>query len=156
MKKIRYILALDMATMTGWAVKIDNYKESGTQWFGLKRGESSGMRFLRFRAWLQDMKNIDVPDLIIYEQAHHRGGAATQVGVGMVALLLEFAAENDVTTMPVHSATLKKWATGNGRASKGDMKKESERRGWKPADDNEADATLLLEYGLDELNLKEK
>ena len=65
---------------------------------------------------------------------------------------LAFAAKYNIETMPVHTATLKKFATGNGRASKEDMVKAAIQRGWNPVDDNEADAILLLEYAPNEIN----
>ena len=44
------ILALDLATKTGWALQDRTGAiASGMQEFSLKRGESKGMRFLRFR-----------------------------------------------------------------------------------------------------------
>jgi len=138
------ILALDLATKTGWCTD----GASGVQTFDVKRGESPGMRFLRCRAWLSEMKNL-LPGLevIYYEQAHHRGGYATEVGVGLVTEVKAFAAQHDIEVSPIHTATLKKWATGNGRASKDDMIAEAEKRGYKPTDDNEADAMLLYEFG---------
>jgi Holliday junction resolvasome RuvABC endonuclease subunit len=119
----------------------------------LKRGESPGMRFLRCRSWLNEMwKLLDGQiDVIVYEQAHHRGGAATAVCVGLITEVLAFAAEHNIELMPVHTATLKKFATGSGRANKKDMVKAAQNRGWSPQDHNEADAQLLLEYGLNEL-----
>ena len=46
------ILALDLATLTGWASSVG--RTSGVQVFDVRRGESPGMRFLRCRAWLRD------------------------------------------------------------------------------------------------------
>jgi len=147
------ILSLDTATKTGWATNIHG-KRSGVIEFQLKRGESPGMRFLRCRAWLNEMwKLLNVKiDVIVYEQAHHRGGAATAVCVGLVTEVQAFAAEHGIELMPVHTATLKKFATGNGRASKADMIQAARERGCNVQDDNEADAVLLLEYALSELN----
>ena len=54
--------------------------------------------------------------------------------------------------MPVHTAELKKWATGKGNAGKPRMIEAARARGWEPVDDNEADAQLLLEYSLEILN----
>jgi Holliday junction resolvasome RuvABC endonuclease subunit len=90
-------------------------------------------------------------DVICYEQAHHRGGAATACCVGLVTEVQAFAAEHNIEIMPVHSATLKKFATGSGRANKDQMIEAAKARGWNPQDDNEADACLILEYGLNEL-----
>ena len=146
------ILTLDMATKTGWASNVHGQR-SGVIEFALKRGESPGMRFLRCRAWLNDIwKLLDGQvEVIVYEQAHHRGGAATSVCVGLVTEVQAFAAEHGIELMPVHTATLKKFATGNGRASKADMIQAARERGWNVQDDNEADAVLLLEHALSEL-----
>ena len=78
------ILAIDAATKTGWASNIFG-RRSGITEFALKRGESPGMRFLRCRAWLNEMWKLlgGQIDVICYEQAHHRGGAATACCEGL-------------------------------------------------------------------------
>ncbi len=149
------ILALDLATKTGWATNCLS-RISGTIEFKLKRGESPGMRFLRCRSWLNEfyeLVNARI-DICCYEQAHHRGGAATACCVGLVTVVQSFAAKKGIELMPVHTASLKKFATGSGRANKQDMIAAAKARGWQPADDNEADAQLLLDYAIDELNIK--
>jgi hypothetical protein len=144
------ILALDLATKSGWATTEGH--QSGVQVFDVRRGESPGMRFLRCRAWLGELSQLlGGIDLIVYEQAHHRGGAATACCVGLVSTVLTFAAKHDVETMPVHTAELKKWATGKGNAGKPAMLQAAKDKGWSPADDNEADAQLLLEFALESL-----
>jgi len=149
------ILALDMATKTGWAALFDGKVISGVQNFKLKRGESPGMLFLRFRAWLRDVRELtDRIDLVAYEQAHHRGGAATQVCVGLMTDALAFAAEIGAEAMPVHTGTLTLWATGKGNASKAMMIEAAKARGYNPEDDNEADALLILEHAIDELKVR--
>jgi len=149
------ILSLDLATKTGWATFFNHKISSGVQKFELKRGESPGMRFLRFRAWLQEVKELcpGKIDLIAFEQAHHRGGAATQLAVGMVTDVLAFAADIGAETMPVHTGTLKKFATGKGNAGKEEMKAAARKKGYLPIDDNEADACLLLEYAMADLRV---
>ncbi|MEN6621442.1 MAG: hypothetical protein ABFD50_07845, partial [Smithella sp.] len=68
------LLAIDTGTKTGWAIiKDGRVYESGVQDFSKKRGESNGAMFLRFRGWLGHITDLDI-DLVIYEQAHHRGG----------------------------------------------------------------------------------
>jgi Holliday junction resolvasome RuvABC endonuclease subunit len=146
------IIALDLATKTGWATNALD-QVSGTIEFALKRGESPGMRFLRCRAWLNELYRLvnGKLNVLCYEQAHHRGGAATAVCVGLVTVAQAFAAENNVELMPVHTATLKKFATGSGRAGKADMIAAAIERGWEPKSHDEADAQLLLDYAISEL-----
>lgn len=49
------ILALDLGTRTGYAIRENGRVESGVQVFDVKRGESPGMRYRRFTVWLTDM-----------------------------------------------------------------------------------------------------
>jgi Holliday junction resolvasome RuvABC endonuclease subunit len=148
MRHIAAILALDFGTRTGWAALSDGHVESGVQTFDLARGESAGMRFIRFRRWLEEILALTRPGLCVYEQAHHRGGHATELLVGMATRLQEACAEKGMEYTAVHSATLKKASCGSGRADKSAMIAEARRRfpGREIADDNEADALMLLEY----------
>lgn len=142
------ILGLDMASKTGWAIfdsSTHRVIESGVQEFPLKRGESNGGRFLRFRAWLKQITGFLPPiELVAYEQAHFRGGAATELCVGFQTRAQEIAAEMGIVCEGVHTGTLKKWATGSGSAGKGIMMlKAAKYLGRNPIDDNEADAVLI-------------
>ena len=141
------ILALDLATKTGWALRSNGHVESGVQVFDLKRGESPGMRFVRFRRWLYQMlESFEAGDVVAFEQAHHRGGAATQLCVGMSTRVLEACAELGLEHTSVHSATLKKFATGSGRASKEEMLATARARWPEVKTHDEADARHLLQY----------
>ena len=105
------------------------------------------MRFVRFNAWLMEMDAAIKPDLIVYEQAHHRGGAATAVAEGLIAHTLRICAERGINHSTCHTGTLKKFATGKGNASKQAMMEAFiEKFERKPIDDNEADAVWLLEW----------
>lgn len=146
------ILAIDPSTKTGWAVLARGWTrpESGVQVFDLRRGESPGMRFIRFRAWLESMAQWE-PELYVYEQAHHRGGAATELCVGFTTRIIEEAARRGAQHAGVHTGTLKKFATGRGNAEK-DAMIEAARHRWaiEPQDDNEADALELLAWAINE------
>lgn len=154
------ILALDLGTNCGWALIEHRGIESGVQVFDLKRGESPGMRYVRFRRWLSDaaIRRDGIlsiyPAIIVYEQTHHRGGAATEVGAGFATRVQEFCAEHGIEHAAVHSATLKKFTTGSGRGDKTAMRDAAIGKGWVAppvTDDNEVDALCLLHYALAEL-----
>jgi Holliday junction resolvasome RuvABC endonuclease subunit len=155
------ILALDCATKTGWALMQDGkLVESGVEKFEAKRGESPGLRFLRFRTFIDRMAGLmleraaaaNVGCVMVYEQAHHRGGSATELCVGMTTRVQEVAAANGIEYATVHTATLKKFATGSGRAGKPEMVEAARKRwGVEPADDNEADALMLAAYTISEM-----
>jgi Holliday junction resolvasome RuvABC endonuclease subunit len=146
------ILALDLGTTMGWATDIHGSFDTGVNVFDVKRGESPGMRYLRFNGWLaQFAPDGWRPDLIVYEQTHNRGGAATEVAAGFATRVQEFCARQRIEHAAVHSATLKKFATGKGNADKPAMVAAVARR-WKAViDDNEADAIALFHYALAEL-----
>ena len=183
------ILALDLGTKTGWALCVDGQMESGVQVFDVKRGESPGMRYRHFRQWLSGLmwektgrvihigfaeEVRSVFDVVVYEQTHQRGGAATEVAAGFATRVQEACAE-PINGKPdhaaVHSATLKKSATGNGRAGKLQMIERAvqlsddfaarygawakERKATaaqvEGAWSDEADAICLLHYALDML-----
>jgi Holliday junction resolvasome RuvABC endonuclease subunit len=93
-------------------------------------------------------------DLIVYEQPHQRGGHPTQVAMGLVAEVLSFAARANIETTTYHATALKKWATGAGNAKKEEMVKEATKRGYIVANDDEADAVLMLEHALDDLHIE--
>lgn len=123
------ILALDLGTTTGWALYDGARLESGVQTFALERGESPGMRFIRFNRWLQELVGPCHPPalesprvgLIAYEKPHHRGGAATEIACGFSTRVHEFCARHAIEYASAHTATLKKFAVGKGNAQKVDM-----------------------------------
>lgn len=144
------VLALDLATKTGWA---HSCGISGVQDFAPRRGDSPGMRWLAFRAWLNRVLDDAPADVIAYEQAHHRGGAATHVAHSLISVIEAVAAERGIEITNRHTATIKKHALGTGRGDKGQMVVAADAK-W-PAkritDDNEADACWLLDLVLTDL-----
>lgn len=139
------ILALDPATMTGWAMfESGQLIESGQKSFGRRRGESKGLQFLAFRKWIKDMITKYEVDLVSYERAHYRGGAATELCVGFQTRIQEVAAELGIESAPFHTAEIKKMATGSGRANKLDMiTAYIKHTGSQLVSDNEADAYFV-------------
>lgn len=152
------ILALDLATRTGWALRERGRTESGAESFEVKRGESPGMRYLKFNAWLDEVALIHGRDetkrveLIVYEQPFvMRSGAAAEISLGLATRVQEFCARHGIEHAAVNGSTLKKWTTGRGNADKVAMLEAVARRWRRVDDDNEADAVALLYYALEEL-----
>jgi hypothetical protein len=142
------ILALDMATITGWC----SGNTSGTENFKKRSGDSRGMIFLRFEAWVADILKISAPTVVVYERPHARGRAANEVLNGMLAILVKECERHSVQYMDCPSTTLKRFATGKGNASKEEMQAAAIKRfGFRPVDDNEADAKWLHEWACNEL-----
>ena len=153
------VLGIDCGLKTGWAV-VENGKvlESGTEDFNPRRGSSYGTLFMEYRRWLSQMIQPMRPgetrcyDLIVYEQSHMRGGAATELQINMSGRVQEIAAAMKIEYIAVRSSTLKKYFTGKGNASKEEMMAKAEQFiGRAPEDDNEADGVALAMNGYDKL-----
>lgn len=153
------ILALDLGTKTGWAfgdMWDTNRIYSGMQDFSLKRGESPGIRLLSFDKWIYEMLAKYKPKMVGYEMPHQRGGHATQLLLGMLGILHVACEKAGIEYASVHSMTLKKSATGSGKASKKDMISMAMKKfNREIIDDNEADALHILAWTKDSFE-KEK
>ena len=145
------ILALDLGTTTGWAVRTRTSGiTSGTQSFQPQRFEGGGMRFLRFKRWLSDIKqSVDGIDLVHFEEVRrHAGVDAAHAYGGFMAHLTAWCEHHNIPYQGVPVGTIKKHATGKGNAGKDDMIAAMVKRGFAPTVDNEADALALLHWAI--------
>lgn len=143
------ILALDLGNKTGFAVKIDGEINSGMQDFSPRRWDGGGMRFLRFRRWLEEIHLSTSFKEVYYEEVRrHRGTDAAHVYGGLQGVLTAWCEENKIPYEAIPVGTIKKWATGHGGCNKQAMIDAAVAKGWEPADHNEADAQHLLDYVL--------
>ena len=144
------ILALDLGTKTGWALRRDTGDiVSGTQPFLPQRFEGGGMRYLRFTRWLDDVSGGAVKSIWFEEVRAHRGNDAAHVYGGLMATLTAWCELRGIPYEGVPVGTIKKFATGKGNANKEAMIKAMIEQGFNPADDNEADALAILLWALD-------
>lgn len=146
------ILALDLGTTTGWALRGQNGGiTSGTMTFRPSRFEGGGMRFLRFRGWLAEVATLSggVARIVLEEVRAHAGTDAAHLYGGFLAHLSAWCEERSIAYQGVPVATIKRFATGKGNADKAKMVAAIQARGFAPADDNEADAIALLLWATD-------
>ncbi len=143
------ILALDLGTTTGWALRSrDSHITSGSESFKPGRFEGGGMRFLRFKRWLTEVKQCaDRIDAVYFEEVRrHAGVDAAHAYGGFLAHLTAWCEHHQIPYQGVPVGTIKKHATGKGNASKAEMIAAARACGFNPQDDNEADALALLAW----------
>jgi Holliday junction resolvasome RuvABC endonuclease subunit len=140
------ILALDLGTQTGWAIANSSGAiTSGTQSFRPQRFEGGGMRYLRFRRWLDEMHQLtSISEVHFEEVRRHQGVDAAHVYGGLLGQLSAWCEQHQVPYAGVPVGTIKRSVTGSGNASKAAVIAAVQRQGFAPKDDNEADAIALL------------
>lgn len=146
------ILALDLGTTTGWALaQTDAQISSGSQSFKPQRFEGGGMRFLRFKRWLTDIKQCSSDiNLIVFEEVRkHAGVDAAHAYGGFMGQLTAWCEHHQIPYEGVPVGTIKKHATGKGNASKEQMIQAMQARNHSVTDDNEADALALLFWAIE-------
>ncbi len=148
---MKTILALDLGTTTGWAMICDGTITSGSQSFKPQRFDGGGMRFLKFKRWLADMKYCGGwgIDAVYFEEVRrHAGVDAAHAYGGFLAHLTAWCEHHQIPYQGVPVGTIKKHATGRGNAGKSEMLASAQSRGFNPEDDNEADALALLDWAI--------
>ena len=145
------ILALDLGTTTGWALRgAGGMITSGSASFQPGRFEGGGMRFLRFTRWLDDLASYGPIAGIWFEEVRrHVGTDAAHVYGGLMATLTAWAELRAIPYEGVPVGSIKKHATGKGNASKAEMIESAKARGFRPVDDNEADAIAILHWAME-------
>lgn len=143
------ILALDLGTTTGWALcSSDGAITSGSESFRPQRFEGGGMRFLRFKRWLAELKDMagGIDALHFEEVRRHASTDAAHAYGGFLATLTAWCEHHQIPYQGVPVGTIKKHATGKGNAGKDLVIAAMTALGHAPADDNEADALALLHW----------
>ncbi len=146
------VLALDLGTTTGWALRdADGSITSGTVSFRPDRFSGGGMRFLRFKHWLTEVKNAagGIDAVYLEEVRRHAGTSASQIYGGWLAILTAWCERHGIPYQGVPVGTIKRYVTGKGNAPKQAVIEAVKARGFAPADDNEADAIALLLWAIE-------
>lgn len=140
------VLALDLATKTGWAIRL----RDGTVKYGVFDAKSSngtheGQRFVNFRHFLSDLiATHDIHHVTYEDIRRHMSTMSAHVHGGLKAITLMLCAAHNLEMSCKGVGVIKKHWVGTGRASKEEMIVEAVKRGYRPEDDNVADALALL------------
>jgi Holliday junction resolvasome RuvABC endonuclease subunit len=110
------VLALDQASSTGWAIADMHgvVLASGTKKFT----GALPAKLVNFYGWLDELIVEHMPIAIAHEKPHFRGYNATITGVGFVTCISMQGFLHNLPVLSVHTATLKSFATGKGKARK--------------------------------------
>jgi Holliday junction resolvasome RuvABC endonuclease subunit len=142
---MKRILAIDPGTQCGWSLFDERTVTGGTWDLSARRHEGGGMRYVHFKRHLREIGRVD---LVAYEEVRrHMGVDAAHVYGGLIAHLGAWCEENDIPYTAVPVGTIKKFATGNGNASKEAMIEACAKKlKIVCVDDNQADATWILHF----------
>ena len=146
------VLAIDLGTTTGWAMRPrDQQIAHGFVTLKPQRFEGGGMRYLRFKRWLTEVKALatDIHAVYFEEVRRHVGVDAAHVYGGLMATLTTWCEHHGIPYQGVPVGTIKKHATGKGNAGKEEVLAAMRAKGHPVADDNEADALALLHWAID-------
>ncbi|UTO27817.1 crossover junction endodeoxyribonuclease RuvC [Bartonella harrusi] len=142
------ILCLDLGTKTGWAIcGADGHIFSGTVNFQSRRFAGGGMRYLRFKQWLTEMKSTAGSiDAVYFEEVRrHVGTDAAHVYGGFLGHLTAWCEHHEIPYEGIPVGIIKKATTGKGNTSKEEIIQAMCAKEHKPKDDNEADALAILD-----------
>lgn len=148
------VLALDLGTQCGWAVATRDGKfSSGSDRFDPARCGGPGKRWLAFREFLTARaREVGGIQAVYFEEVKQRfvSNLAARAYCGYLAILESWCAANNIPLYGVGVGTIKKHATGKGKAKKPDMIAAAQALGVNIKDDNQADAVALLAYALEQ------
>ena len=113
------MLALDLGTTTGWALSAaDGTIVSGTMSFRPSRYEGGGMRYLRFRSWLNEVANRvgEIGTVHFEEVRRHVSTDSSHVYGGFLATLSAWCEVQKIAYQGVPVGTIKRFISGKGNA----------------------------------------
>jgi crossover junction endodeoxyribonuclease RuvC len=143
-KEISGILAIDPATKLGWAVSNDMF---GTFDFETRRDESTGMKWLRWKAKLNELLDLNNVKIVGFERPSGKNANGLISHSKFVAIIETVCEERGIEYVGFSAGTVKKFATGNGNAGKPLMIAAAKQKLGYPEhlnDDNECDALWIL------------
>lgn len=142
------LLALDIASVTGWAIVASGVLTSGSQDFRRGKHTHPGAPHAMFANWLRDSLRYVKPTHVVYEGSagFFKSQTAVQICVGMRGVCLSECAKAGIPVVEYAATAVKKNFTGSGRSEKPAMMTEFRRRfPTEPITDaNQIDAVALM------------
>lgn len=144
------IIAFDLGKNFAWAHNLEK-KLVAAHW--VLPGETRAHRLGALDRDLTNLfLNLDGLDIVIYETPFARGRDATRTLWGIAGLIEACASNAGLPVVDAAVPTIKKFATGSGKASKEEMIAAAKKMGYKGKNEHEADSVCLLRYA--EANLE--
>ncbi len=146
------VLCLDAASTTGWA-RWDGPGQVVHGRWKLPDHHHYGRRFAFFLTWLDKHIQENGVRLVGYEQPFigmKTNRAAIKTVVGVEVMIDLACAKNQVPVRPLNNRSVRAHFLGSYKAKRAALKAatiaQCQRLGWKPRDDNEADALACLHF----------
>lgn len=143
------IIAFDLGRNMAWACNCYGKMTTDHKLFEGERAHRQGelMNFLGLM-----MPSPAECDAVVYETPFARGRDATRSLWGIAGIIEACATDAGLAVVDVAVPTIKKFATGHGKACKEEMIAAARKFGYKGSNEHEADAVCLLKYA--EANLE--
>jgi hypothetical protein len=145
------LLALTLGQQTGWAV----YKRSGEIQLGVNAFrttpyEGEGMKFLRFRYWLDDMaKKSGGFDAVIFADVQvHTSAQSAVVHGGFLGMLTASCEWRQIPYMGASMSDVRKHVTGHDRIDHQSLIDGMRRKGFVAVSKDTACALAMLDWAL--------
>ena len=146
------IIAFDLGSNFAWAHNCTSgyFIETGFVVIKGQRAWRQGGILVHLQLLFDDFRIK--PEAVVYETPFARGRDATRSLWGIAGIIEACATNAGLPVVDVAVPTIKKFATGHGKASKDQMIIAAQRMGYKGTNEHEADAVCLLRYA--EANLE--
>ena len=140
------ILALDIATRTGWALSSGR---SGVLDLSKYKHDYGDMGY-QLAKWFWQMIREHAVTIVVVERPFYRGAAKSVYMLNGLAFVVQMAAAMKVVERREYTVfDVRLRLLGKKKATKAEVIKWAEDQGFEPEDDNEADALALLTYALE-------
>lgn len=147
------ILALDLATRTGWAAWTPGESAPRHGRRDLGRGRQLGSFIHGARMWLETLIQMERPAIVAYEAPilpQKTSQGAVRKLMGLVCEVEAACVGCRSEAVEVRASAARRFFTGDGGGKRAEVKArvigQCRALGWQPASDDEADALAVLAY----------